>query len=1008
MATERTVLVRLKANVSDFNRGLAEAAAGVDAFRKEINTTNDRTAWLTQGILALAPAVVPLGAAAIPVFTGLATEMTVGAVAAGTLVLGFHGIGKALTALNQYQLEPTAEHLQKLQEQMGKIGPEGEQFVMFLDSLTPQLAQLQDAARAGMFPGIEDGLKSLVRLSPQVRQIVSQMAEGIGQLAAEGGQSLAGPKFEEFFHFLETDAQPILIELGHTIGNIADGLVALLMDFMPVSKSFTAGLEDATKSFAEWAHGLDQTKGFHDFLAYIQASGPKALQFIEAFGKAVIALLQASAPVGDIMLPALTHLLDAFAALASTPIGTTLIGLGAAMSVYGRAAAIASNLTIGGRAGGLLGGIRGLGADGAKAAVSVRTLSSNIGIYARNALTAGAATERMQAQNAAALAGVRQWGSVVGPTAGKVALFGLAMSGLDKKMGLANTSSLALMGSFIGPWGAAIGAGAGFVMDLAAANDDLVASMNRVDAAMKSGSFDQMSSSLDDLRTATQDYQSQVEDAWSPGGSHSIVTQLKQGTLALSDVFTGSGDKAQATLEQSQAQVDAVRLAFTQLAQLNNSSFLKPQKLAGGGSFTPTMLDDQQTLAFIQRAQPAMEALHISLQDLASAPDPIRSQMIDSIQTYMKSADTARGRTRLVASSIAQLGDASQSTADKATALKQALDDLLSPGMDLTAATDAWFHSLHHLNDELDKSNKTLHGQSDAAQKNRAAISGLVTNMEARLAAEAKNGASAEKVTRDFKTMRQSIVDQATALGLNRRQVEALLRSWKLTPKTINTTYKLQGINVALDAAGQLRHIFKQLPPNLQTYIRTHGIPESKSAIDDLQKKLKLTPAQVQVLIQLKNAAALAGIRATAIALSGLHDKVINITTRHFTGGRTQEYDTGGFTGPGGKHEVAGLVHKGEVVLPQDIVARDWSMLKSRYGYLPGFSDGGLVGTWRAAAMQPAGGRGGSMAVRVFADEISGTVGIDGGSFRGAMRAEAHQVVTERDERSAHFDREHA
>ena len=55
------------------------------------------------------------------------------------------------------------------------------------------------------------------------------------------------------------------------------------------------------------------------------------------------------------------------------------------------------------------------------------------------------------------------------------------------------------------------------------------------------------------------------------------------------------------------------------------------------------------------------------------------------------------------------------------------------------------------------------------------------------------------------------------------------------------------------------------------------------------------------------------------------------------------DWATGGYTGPGGKYEPAGVVHKGELVLPQEVVNADWSLLKSRYGYLPGFADGGYV-----------------------------------------------------------------
>ncbi len=54
-------------------------------------------------------------------------------------------------------------------------------------------------------------------------------------------------------------------------------------------------------------------------------------------------------------------------------------------------------------------------------------------------------------------------------------------------------------------------------------------------------------------------------------------------------------------------------------------------------------------------------------------------------------------------------------------------------------------------------------------------------------------------------------------------------------------------------------------------------------------------------------------------------------------------FASGGFTGPGGKYEPAGIVHRGEVVIPQHLVKRDWASLKARYGHLPGFSGGGLV-----------------------------------------------------------------
>lgn len=58
------------------------------------------------------------------------------------------------------------------------------------------------------------------------------------------------------------------------------------------------------------------------------------------------------------------------------------------------------------------------------------------------------------------------------------------------------------------------------------------------------------------------------------------------------------------------------------------------------------------------------------------------------------------------------------------------------------------------------------------------------------------------------------------------------------------------------------------------------------------------------------------------------------------------DFSEGGYTGDGGKLEPAGIVHRGEFVLPQRAVSRIGlpKLEAMRLGHLPGFSEGGLVG----------------------------------------------------------------
>jgi hypothetical protein len=101
---------------------------------------------------------------------------------------------------------------------------------------------------------------------------------------------------------------------------------------------------------------------------------------------------------------------------------------------------------------------------------------------------------------------------------------------------------------------------------------------------------------------------------------------------------------------------------------------------------------------------------------------------------------------------------------------------------------------------------------------------------------------------------------------------------------------------------------------------------------------------------------ALAAVQRIKQALSEIPREVrtryyvtqVNAANVQGGGGRdgdpTTPYAYGGYTGAGGKYEPAGIVHRGELVLPQEVVRRDWGMLKARYGGLPGFADGGMPG----------------------------------------------------------------
>lgn len=507
----RTVLVRLHANSATYIAAMKAAAAATRDLHNEIDKTNDRTAWLAQGILALAPAATTMGAAAVPVLSGMATQMTVTATAAGVMALGFNGVGDALGALNDYQLEPTEANLEKLDQAMAKVGEDGERFVRFLDSLSPQFRQLADTSREGMFPGVTRGIREFMDLAPELNRVIDQVAKGVGQLGRDAGRGLSGEGFSDFFNYLENDARPILVQFGRTLGNFVEGISNMIVAFGPLSADFSKGFLEMSRSFVEWSDGLSSSSGFAEFVDYVRTAGPLALDFLGSLSNAFVEIVEAAAPVGELMLPALSALFDVIAKLADSPLGAPVIAITALTSAWGRLNAVAA-ITGSGVMAKATAGLR-LNLQTAKMLTpSIRELGT--------AFTyAGQGVQYQTTQTRLAMTQTKAFAKSIAPMAGQLALLGVAASGVADSVQLTNTTTLALAGSLGGKYGAALGAAAGLAMDFAKTNNTLTESLDVAGDALerafseKAGTVDMESvtAKVEDARAKYEELRKEAE-----------------------------------------------------------------------------------------------------------------------------------------------------------------------------------------------------------------------------------------------------------------------------------------------------------------------------------------------------------------------------------------------------------------------------------------------------------------------------------------------------------------
>lgn len=494
MVGSREVSVRLRADISNFQRQMVAASAATKGFAKDLDSADSRMGNLVQTGLALGPALVPIGAAAVPAIAGLTTQLGLAVAAAGATVFAFQGVGDALKSLNDFHVEPTAEHFAKMREEMKTLGPAGQEFVFFLDSIAPDIQDLQRATQNGLFPGVTAGLEDLMVLKPQMKDLLKTLSSSVGDLVAQAGDNLNDARWVDFFEFLDREARPTLMAMGQALGNFIEGIANMVVAFNPLSDSFTNGMLDMSRSFNEWTQGLSDSQSFQDFVTYIQANGPQAMETLTAVAKAILSLVEAAAPVGAIALPIIQALADGFSAIAQSPAGPILIAAASGLSAISRAIAIynAANGSA------LMGLLDSSGKKGMLAGAGWRAAGAGIGVFA------------------------------------------LSMTDIDDKMGVSKTAAFGLMGAIAGPGGAVAGTLVGALFDYreAAGEGAKVTAQLRREISAAGTDFGAMDAAV---KTAFASVDQMNQDSQSGMG-------------AFWDVFTGSSAREEGARAAVQAQ----------------------------------------------------------------------------------------------------------------------------------------------------------------------------------------------------------------------------------------------------------------------------------------------------------------------------------------------------------------------------------------------------------------------------------------------------------------------
>ena len=293
-----------------------------------------------------------------------------------------------------------------------------------------------------------------------------------------------------------------------------------------------------------------------------------------------------------------------------------------------------------------------------------------------------------------------------------------------------------------------------------------------------------------------------------------------------------------------------------------------------------------------------------------------------------------------------------------------------------------------------------LSGNTAAARKNRAALAGIIQGNMEYLTSLAEQGVSQNKLRRVAKDLNANFMDQAMALGFTSEEAKKFAKSFGDMGRIINGTPR--NITVAFNGNPALQAM-REFAAQANKIL---GSVPSTEATDKAKAKLQSVYDELSSLFSGKDALK---IKLEAVADVSELRKLINREIKYITNnmnryGYSQDaaeylgqlqaqlqtlkgFAGGGYTGAGGKFEPAGIVHRGEYVIPKSMVNQSTGlpnsdalgrMVSGSAPAAPSYAGGGFVGGGMMVSLSPddrallrAVGASGDVVVQVDSREIA-------------------------------------
>lgn len=202
-----------------------------------------------------------------------------------------------------------------------------------------------------------------------------------------------------------------------------------------------------------------------------------------------------------------------------------------------------------------------------------------------------------------------------------------------------------------------------------------------------------------------------------------------------------------------------------------------------------------------------------------------------AIHAQQQASKEAAAASKDNASGLDRAADSAKKTQDAMTKLNDTLKNLGSAQLDASSSNVAFAQSVADATQAVKDNGATLDLNTQQGRDNRKALDGIASSGIAMVAASQLAGAGTGDLTAKMQSARDSFIDAAVQMGVNRDEAAKMADQYGLVPNNVPTAFTTSGAAEAMATAAAVKAAYDAVERSIT--IRVNTI-ESRSVMSDL------------------------------------------------------------------------------------------------------------------------------------------------------------------------------